>query len=794
MTYTTDEVLVASTKYFNGDTLAADVFLKYALCSSPGVFEELTPDDLHRRVALEIDSHMARGNTKPPQTVYNWLKDFKYICLQGSPMAAINNPYVSMSASNCYVIDAPEDSYGGILRADQELVQISKRRGGVGFNVNTLRPAGMATKNAALTSTGLGPFLHRFSNSTREVAQEGRRGALMLMCSIHHPDIETFITIKQNLKDVTGANLTVQYTDEFLEAVENCALYEQRFPIDPNEERQISKWVDAKALFLKIVHSAWLTGEPGAQFVDTVDRYTPGTNYAEFKPVATNPCGEILLSAYGSCLLVYLNLVSYVVDPFTKKARFDYTLFRLHADKAQRILDAIVDIEIGNIKRILEKISQDPEPQTVKNAELDLWQKILKQLENGRRTGLGITGLGDTIAMLGMEYGDASSVEFTSKMYQTLAIGAYSASIDLAEERGAFPSFDHAKDKCEFIDRILSILSPKYVDKYYKYGRRNVACLTTAPVGSGSCLTQTTSGCEALFALKYKRNRKVTDKEAFDYTDVNGDKYKTYDVYHRGVELWKEITGETDIEKSPYANSLASTVHPLRSVAIQAAAQEWICHAISKTVNLPKDATVDDVYAVYMEAWKSKCKGITVYREGSRKSILTTSTFEQHDAVKRPEYLDADLHSITVGSRNYHILVGLLEGKPYEIFGGDSAHGFLKSSKRLTIRKHTNKTVAHRYSLLDDGVTIESNLARFFTEEASEYTRAISMLLRHGAKSEYIVRQLKKSGFGTFNKALGRVLSKYSNGSTDEKCPNCEDALIFQEGCVKCLSCGYSKC
>ena len=823
--YTFEQVIKASTEYFGGDELAANVFAtKYALTDGNGVFLERTPDDMHQRIAGEF----ARVENKYPnpmseKEIYSLLKGFKFIVPQGSPMSGIGNNNQIQSLSNCFVVESPHDSYGGILKTDQEQVQIMKRRGGVGFDISSIRPQGLATSNAAKTTDGIGVFMERFSNSCREVAQGGRRGALMLTVSVHHPDIETFVNIKRDLTKVTGANISIRLSDEFMNAVENNSDFELRYPVEGNDDKLVSRTTDATELWEKIIGSAHTAAEPGLLFWDNVLNYTPAQAYSEdgFHTVSTNPCSEITLSAYDSCRLLLLNLTSFVKNPFTENSTFDFDLFNDYSQKAQRLMDDLIDLELECVDKIVSKIESDPEPASVKSAELELWRKIKTAAVNGRRTGLGITGLGDTLAMLGMTYGSQESIEATDKIYKQLCLSSYTSSCLLAKERGAFPVYNFEKEKDHLFIKKLFESSPELRELHRQHGRRNIALTTTAPCGSVSMLTQTTSGIEPAFMLKYTRRKKVNPNDpdaSVDFVDDLGDKWQEFDVYHHGFKSWMEATGLTEIKDSPYNLATANEINWEAAVDVQAAAQNWVCHAISKTINLPGDVTVDDVKKVYWRGWKQGLKGVTVYRDGCRSGVLVSSESrrnESHNSVvevinapKRPETLECEIHRTQVKGEAWTILIGMMGERPYEVLGGKSELIEISSSySRGKITKRSRKTMASKYDLHfgENGseVVVKDIVKVFDNPDYAGFTRVISLTLRHGAPIQYIVEQLQKdrdSHLFSFAKVISRVLKKYIDDGTvpggSKVCPECgaEGSLKYQEGCVTCTSCGYSKC
>ena len=818
-----NDVLADSLEYFKGDELAASVFAtKYALQDDDGNFLETTPDHMHKRLAKEFARIEKKyENPMSEETIYNLLKGFKYIVPQGSPMSGIGNPYQIQSLSNCFVVDSPQDSYGGILKADQEQVQIMKRRGGVGFDISTIRPKGLRTSNAAKTTDGIGVFMERFSNSCREVAQGGRRGALMLTISIHHPDIETFINIKRDLTKVTGANISIRLTDEFMNAVENNEDYELRFPVDvSNDDVIVSQKTSASNIWDQIIESAHGAAEPGLLFWDNVLNYTPAQIYKDkgFHTISTNPCSEITLSAYDSCRLLLLNLTSFVKNRFEKTATFDYQHFGECVQKAQRLMDDLVDLEIECVDNIVKKIAQDPESKDTKRVELELWQKIRKAALDGRRTGLGITGLGDTLAMLGLKYGSPNSVCATEDIYRTLAVSAYKSSCFLAKERGSFPVYSYeAEVGHPFIERIFKS-DPEVRELHQRYGRRNIALTTTTPCGSISTLTQTTSGIEPAFMLKYTRRKKInlSDPEAqVDFVDDMGDKWQEFDVYHHGFESWMKTTGGSEISDSPYENSTANEIDWETAIDVQAAAQKWVCHAISKTINLPASVSIDEVKKVYWKGWKSGLKGVTVYRDGCRTGVLVASpteetrdsAFKAHSAPKRDDSLKCTIHHATIKGEAWTILVGLFDGKPYEVMGGLQKYIEIpKKYKHGKIIKHSYKTKNARYDLSigknGDEILIKDIVSVFDNPNHAGFTRTISLALRHGAPIHYIVEQLQKDtemDMFSFSKVIARVLKNYIKDGTSpgqSSCENCkaEGSLVYQEGCVMCTSCGHGKC
>lgn len=819
MTYSFEEAKETTLEYFKNDEIAADVFLKkYALKDENGGFLENTPDMMHRRLSGEFARIEKKyENPMSEEEIYGLFKDFKWIVPQGSPMSGIGNKSKIQSVSNCFVIDSPADSYGGILKADQEQAQIMKRRGGVGFDISTIRPSGVRTANAAETTDGIAVFMERFSNTCREVAQGGRRGALMLTISCHHPDIETFIKIKRDLKKVTGANISIRLTDEFMKAVRSDKEVELRFPVEKDAEHIVKEKRSAKEIWDMIIESAHGSAEPGLLFWDNVINNSPADCYADdgFKTISTNPCSEITLSAYDSCRLLVVNLFSFVKDPFTPEASFDFEKFGEVTIKAQRLMDDLIDLELECVDGIINKIKADPEADDVKKSELTLWQNIKEACIRGRRTGLGITALGDALAALGVNYGSKKSISITEDIYKTLAVKAYESSVIMAKERGAFEAYSYEKEKDhKFINRIINE-SSFLKENYVKYGRRNIALTTTAPTGSVSIMTQTTSGIEPAFSLSYKRRRKINPEDKgsrVDFTDDTGDRWQEYKVYHHKFKMWMDITGKESELESPYNGSLANDIDWLSSVRLQAGAQKWVCHAISKTCNLPKDATVELVGDIYMEAWKSGCKGFTVYREGSRSGVLVSgdaeqsNVFKEHPAPRRPETLTCDIHQANIKGEAWTILIGLMDGKPYEIFGGKSSTIEIpKKYKKGTLIKHPRKSMNSVYDLTfgedDDKLTVKNVIKVFDNPTEGAFTRTISLALRHGAPIQFLTEQLQKddrdSDMFSFSRVIARVLKGYIQDGTKAsgECPDCGSKdVMYQEGCLTCPSCGYGKC
>ncbi len=845
--YSYDEAYAATLKYFDGDELAARVWVsKYALKDSYGNIYELTPDDMHHRIASEIARIEAKyPNPMSHDEVFSYLKDFRYIVPQGSPMSGIGNTYQVASLSNCFVIglDGNPDSYGGVIRIDEEQVQLMKRRGGVGHDLSHIRPKGTPVKNSALTSTGLVPFMERYSNSTREVAQDGRRGALMLTVSIKHPDSEAFVDAKMTEGKVTGANVSVRIDDDFMRAALSGEPYKQTFPVDsPNPE--IVKETDAKAFWAKIIHNAWKSAEPGVLFWDTITRESLPDCYADlgFRTISTNPCGEIPLCPYDSCRLLAVNLYSYVKNPFTPQAEFDYELFDKHIRKAQRIMDDIIDLEMEKIDTILAKIDADPETEEVKGPERHLWEKIRTKTLRGRRTGVGTTAEGDMLAAMGLRYGTPEATDFSVDVHRRLAIAAYSSSVEMAKERGAFEVFDAEREKNNPFMLRLKEQAPQMYEDMVKYGRRNIACLTIAPTGTTSLMTRTTSGIEPVFMPVYKRRRKVNPNDAevrVDYVDETGDAFEEYIVYHPKFLDWMKINGierrenmtqeELDalVASSPYAGATSNDVDWMEKVRMQGRIQKWVDHSISVTINLPSDVSEEMVNNLYVEAWKSGCKGCTVYRDGSRSGVLValenktkkkddapkpSADFELHPhVIKRPIELEADVVRFQNNKEKWIAFVGLRDGRPYEIFTGlaDDEDGIFcpKSVNHGKIIKAVDAEGNKRYDFQFVNkrgykTTIEG-LSDKFNPEYWNYAKLISGVLRYGMPIDQVLKlvstlELDSQSINTWKMGVERALKKYLPNGTQangQRCPNCgQETLVYQEGCLICTSCGTSKC
>ena len=841
--YSYDEAYEESLRYFQGDELAARVWVnKYAVKDSFGNIYEKSPEDMHWRIANEV----ARIESKYPNALtakelYDLLDHFKYIVPQGSPMTGIGNDYQVASLSNCFVIgvDGAADSYGAIIKIDEEQVQLMKRRGGVGHDLSHIRPKGSPVKNSALTSTGLVPFMERYSNSTREVAQDGRRGALMLSVSIKHPDSEAFIDAKMTEGKVTGANVSVKLDDAFMQAAVDGKPYLQQYPIDSSDPT-FTKEIDASTLWKKIVHNAWKSAEPGVLFWDTIIRESVPDCYADlgYKTVSTNPCGEIPLCPYDSCRLLAINLYSYVVNPFKPNAYFDFDLFKKHVALAQRIMDDIIDLELEKIERIMHKIDEDPENDEVKRAERVLWEKIYKKSGQGRRTGVGITAEGDMLAALGLRYGTEEATEFSEKVHKTVALGAYRSSVEMAKERGAFEIYDNKREQNNpFIQR-LAEADPELYEEMKKYGRRNIACLTIAPTGTTSLMTQTTSGIEPVFLPVYKRRRKVNPNDTnvhVDFVDETGDAFEEYIVFHHKFVTWMEANGydpskrysqeEIDelVAKSPYYKATSNDVDWLMKVKMQGRIQKWVDHSISVTINLPNDVDEDLVNRLYVEAWKSGCKGCTVYRDGSRSGVLISAKSDKNKKEElppckpptvvevRPRILEADVVRFQNNKEKWVAFVGLLDGHPYEIFTGlqDDDEGILlpKSVTSGRIIKNIDEDGTKRYDFQFENkrgykTTIEG-LSEKFNKEYWNYAKLISGVLRYRMPIEQVIKlvgslQLNSENINTWKNGVERALKKYIQDGTEakgKKCPNCgNETLVYQEGCLICTTCGASRC
>ena len=861
-TYSFEEAFNASLKYFDGDELAARVWVnKYAMKDSFGKIYEKSPEEMHWRIANEL-ARIERKYKNPisAQEVFDLLDHFRYIIPAGSPMTGIGNNHQVASLSNCFVIglDGDADSYGAILRIDEEQVQLMKRRGGVGHDLSHVRPKGSPVNNSALTSTGLVPFMERYSNSTREVAQDGRRGALMLSVSIKHPDSESFIDAKMEEGKVTGANVSVKITDEFMDAAVNDKPYVQQFPID-SKEPLFRKEISAKKLWDKIVHNAWKSAEPGVLFWDTIIRESLPDCYADlgFKTVSTNPCGEIPLCPYDSCRLLSINLFSYVVDPFTTKAWFDFEKFKKHVQLAQRLMDDIVDLEMEKIELIMAKIKSDPQNDEVKNSEYHLWEKIKAKSGAGRRTGVGITAEGDMLAAMGLRYGTKAATEFSVEVHKTLALNAYRSSVTMAQERGAFEIFEASREANNPFLLRMKEEDPQLYEDMVRFGRRNIACLTIAPTGTTSLMTQTTSGIEPVFMPVYTRRRKVNPNDTdvhVDYVDEVGDSFEEYVVYHKKFLDWMTVNGidstkkytqeEIDelVKRSPYYKATANDVDWLMKVRMQGAIQKWVDHSISVTVNLPANVDEALVNRLYVEAWKSGCKGCTIYRDGSRSGVMISVSNkdkkdknndaaaeekakdlsiaeEQHEHIcqpphvveVRPQVLDCDVVRFQNNKDKWVAFVGLLDGYPYEIFTGlqDDDEGIVlpKSVTKGKIIKQTNPDGSHRYDFQFENkrgykTTVEG-LSEKFNPEYWNYAKLISGVLRYRMPIDHVIKlvgslQLKSESINTWKNGVERALKKYVTDGTvasGQTCPVCgQETLVYQEGCLICTNCGASRC
>lgn len=844
-TYSYEEAFQATLAYFDGDELAARVWVnKYAMKDSFGNIYEKSPADMHHRLAAEM-ARIERKypNPVPEEEIFSVLDHFRFIIPAGSPMTGIGNNYQVASLSNCFVIgiDGDADSYGAIMKEDEEQVQLMKRRGGVGHDLSRIRPKGSPVNNSALTSTGLVPFMERFSNSTREVAQDGRRGALMLSVSIKHPDAEAFIDAKMTEGKVTGANVSVRIDDDFMRCATEGRPYRQQYPVDaPEDECLTSKEIDAQKLWKKIVHNAWKSAEPGVLFWDTITRESIPDCYADlgFKTVSTNPCGEIPLCPYDSCRLLAVNLYGYVDDPFTPQASFNFQRFRQHVRLAQRFMDDIIDLEEEKIDLILKKIDSDPQSEEVKHTERRLWEKIKRKTGQGRRTGLGITAEGDMLAALGLRYGTQEATDFAVKVQKTLALTAYAASVEMAKERGAFEIYNAQREAANpFVLRIKEADEALYADMV-KYGRRNIACLTIAPTGTTSLMTQTTSGIEPVFMPVYKRRRKVNPNDPevrIDFVDESGDAFEEYIVYHHHFLTWMRANGidterrytqeEIDelVARSPYYLATANDVDWLMKVKMQGEIQKWVDHSISVTVNLPNAVDEALVDRLYVEAWKSGCKGCTIYRDGSRAGVMVSVKKKKEDkgaklqtlspvVERRPEVLECDVVRFQNNKEKWVAFVGLLDGRPYEIFTGlqDDEEGIVlpKTVTKGRIVKHVNaEDGTKRYDFQFENkrgykTTVEG-LSEKFNKEYWNYAKLISGVLRYRMPLENVIKlvdslQLESENINTWKVGVARALKKYITDGTEAKglkCPNCgHEALVYQEGCLICKHCGSSRC
>ena len=835
--YQPDEIMKSSVDYFGGDELAANVWMnKYALRDEDKIYE-LNPDMMHHRLASEFARiEQNYPNPMSEETIYGLLKDFKYVIPQGSPMSGIGNDFQVVSLSNCFVIgnSGASDSYGGIMKIDQEQVQLMKRRGGVGHDLTHIRPSGSPVKNSALTSTGIVPFMERYSNTTREVAQGGRRGALMLSISIKHPNAEQFIDAKLEQGKITGANVSVKITDEFMDCVRSGKPFVQQYPVD-SPTPMVSKEVDARALWNKIIHNAWASAEPGVLFWDTILRESVPDCYADFgyRTVSTNPCGEIPLCPYDSCRLIAVNLYSYVKNPFTNDAEFDFELFKDHIIKAQRLMDDLIDLELEKVNKILAKIDSDPESDDIKSVERNLWLNIKMKCLEGRRTGLGITAEGDMLAALGLRYGSDEAIEFAVKVHRTLACSAYRSSVVMAQERGSFPLYDANREKLNpFIQRLAEADPQLYADMV-RSGRRNIALLTIAPTGTVSICTQTTSGIEPVFLVSYKRRKKINpnDKDSSKHKivkDENGDYFEEYNVLHPKFVDWLKLRGynqeqidhlddkELDglIAESPYHNATSADIDWVSKVKMQGAIQKWVDHSISVTVNIPKETTEEVVSTIYMTAWESGCKGCTIYRDGSRHGVLVSKStndkcneFGENKAPKRPKRLEAEVVRFKNEKEDWIAVVGMYNNRPYEIFTGRAESFVLpkwvEKGWVIRVKEKGDEHARYDFQFLDqDGyhVTMEG-LSRMFKKEYWNYAKLISGILRHGMPIPNVVDLIGKLNFDvdsitTWSNGVARALKRYIKDGTEtgETCPDCGAKIIYTSGCKSCPNCGWSKC
>lgn len=838
--YTPEDIMKSSIKYFGGDELAANVWMnKYALRNDDKIYE-LNPDMMHHRIAAEF-ARIERNYQNPmsEETIYGLLKNFKYIIPQGSPMTGIGNEFQVVSLSNCFVIgnEGSSDSYGGIMKIDQEQVQLMKRRGGVGHDLSHIRPSGSPVKNCALTSTGIVPFMERYSNTTREVAQGGRRGALMLSISIKHPNAEDFIDAKLEQGKITGANVSVKITDDFMECVKSGKPFVQQYPIDsPNPT--MTKEIDARVLWKKIIHNAWASAEPGVLFWDTIIRESVPDCYADFqyRTVSTNPCGEIPLCPYDSCRLIAINLYSYVENPFTPEARFNFDLFRDHVIKGQRLMDDLIDLELEKVARIIKKIDSDPESEEIKRVEKDLWLQIKNKCMEGRRTGFGLTAEGDMLAAMGLRYGSNEATEFAVKVQRTLACAAYRSSVTMAKERGAFPIYNANREKLNpFIQRLAEADPELYADMVQN-GRRNIALLTIAPTGTVSILTQTTSGIEPVFLVSYKRRKKINpnDRDSSKHNiikDESGDYFEEYTVLHPKFIDWLMMKGYTKeqidnlddktleklVKESPYYKATSADIDWVSKVKMQGAIQKWVDHSISVTVNIPKETSEEIVSTIYQTAWESGCKGCTIYREGSRNGVLVSNKesnnnkcdehFVESKAPKRPKKLEAEVVRFKNDHEDWIAVVGMYEGRPYEIFTG-KAESFLvpkwvEKGWVIRTKEPGQEHARYDFQFLDqDGyhVTMEG-LSRMFKKEYWNYAKLISGILRHGMPIPNVVDLIGKLNFDvdsitTWSNGVARALKRYikDGTATGEVCPDCGAPVIYSGGCKSCPNCGWSKC
>ena len=835
--YTPDEIMKSSVEYFHGDELAANVWMnKYALRDGDKIYE-LNPDMMHHRLASEFARiEQKYANPMSEEEIYGLLKDFRYIIPQGSPMSGIGNDFQVVSLSNCFVIgnSGNSDSYGGIMKIDQEQVQLMKRRGGVGHDLSHIRPGGSPVKNSALTSTGIVPFMERYSNTTREVAQGGRRGALMLSISIKHPDAENFIDAKLEQGKITGANVSVKITDEFMQCVVEGKPFVQQYPID-SDNPIVRKEIDARALWNKIISNAWSSAEPGVLFWDTIIRESVPDCYADcgYRTVSTNPCGEIPLCPYDSCRLLAINLYSYVKNPFTPQAAFDFDLFKKHVAMGQRLMDDLIDLELEKVEKIIAKINADPESDEIKSVEKNLWLNIKMKCLEGRRTGFGITAEGDMLAALGLRYGSDEATQMAVSVQRTLACTAYGSSVTMAKERGCFPIYDANREKLNPFIRRLAEADPQMYTDMLTYGRRNIALLTIAPTGTVSICTQTTSGIEPVFLVSYKRRKKINpnDKDTSKHKivqDQSGDYFEEYNVFHPKFIDWLKINGynadevmamkDADlnkiIEKSPYHGATSADIDWVNKVKMQGEIQKWVDHSISVTVNIPKETTKETVREIYETAWRSGCKGCTIYRDGSRHGVLVSNDegngqhFAETKAPKRPKKLDAEIVRFKNNKEDWIAVVGMYDGRPYEIFTGRASSFLLPPTVErgwvIRVKEPGDEHARYDFQFLDpDGykTTIEG-LSRMFKQEYWNYAKLISGILRHGMPIPNVVDLISKLTFDvdsitTWKNGVARALRRYikDGTATDEVCPDCgQKTVVYSGGCKHCTSCGWSKC
>jgi len=804
--YSLDEVRKATLEYFEGDELCANIWIeKYCLKDNDDNLLEKSPDDMFKRIAKEF-ARIEKSKFKKPLTeeeIFSYFDHFKYLVPAGSPLFGIGNDFQYVSLSNCYLAEPPLDSYASILKTDAQLVNISKRRGGVGIDISNLRPSGAATHNAAKTSTGVTSFMERYSNSIREVGQNNRRGALIITINVHHPEIENFITIKNDKTKVTGANISIKLTNEFLEAVKHNKQYELRFPVD-SDKPQISKMVKARDIWDKIIENAWSHGEPGLLFWDNITTQTPADCYEEFASKGCNPCSELNLSVLDSCRLMSLVLYRFVKNPFTDKAYFDYDMFSKHAQTALRLMDDLVDLESEKIEKIIKKVENDPEPIEVKQQEIDMWKTIKKNNDEGRRTGLGLMGLADTIAGLNIKYGSDESLKIADEITKTLKLAAYRSSVEMAKELGSFKIYDYNKEKNNpYIMRIKDE-DPELYKDMKKYGRRNISLLTVAPTGSISILAKVSSGIEPLFEIGYTRRRKLTDNVkdcTVDFIDQNGDKWQNYQVFHKPVTDWMEATGEKNVKKSPWFGACANDIEWERRIKIQGRIQKNICHSISSTINLPKNVEVNIVKNIYENSWKLGLKGITVYREGSRTGVLVNEEKPpESDTKNRPKELPCEIYYTNITKKldkvrhfQYMVLIGIYNNKPYELFAIENGN----TNKKIINGNIVRHSKGNYDLVMEDGQEVK-HITKETTENEDSLTRMVSLALRHSVPIHFIVEQLNKveGEMFCFAKAISRSLKKFIKEGTisNENCEKCQNKLVFENGCFICKQCGASKC